>query len=79
MCPMYDFKCVKCNDTFEKLASYDTAAITCDCGGMMQRQISLPNIVLDGTDPSLPGAYDKWARDHERRAEQNKKKSYYEG
>lgn len=77
--PLYDFRCEKCNEIIEKITRYDTVAITCDCGGLMKKQISIPVIRLDGTDPDLPGAYDKWARDHEKRAEQNRKKSYYEG
>lgn len=77
--PIFDFKCNKCEEVIEKLTSYDTFAITCQCGGMMERQLSCPQIKLDGTDPSFPGAYDKWARTRNQDAKIQRKKSYFEG
>lgn len=73
--PVFDFKCDKCDAVYTKLTSYDTFAVTCECGGIMHKQISMPTIMLDGTDPSLPGAYDKWGRDREKRAIQNAKRN----
>jgi len=73
--PLYDFKCRKCEKTLEKIASIDTVAITCDCGDLMDKQIGMPMISLDGTDPSLPGAYDKWARDRQKRRKEHDKKN----
>lgn len=77
--PVFDFKCDKCGDTFEHLTRSDTAAVTCECGGLAKKQLSMPRVMLDGTNPDFPGAYDKWARDREKRASQHRKKSYYEG
>lgn len=77
--PLYDFKCADCGAHEEKIAGYDTVAITCECGKMMQKQMSMPTVKLDGTDPDFPGAYGKWGRDREKRAVQHRKKSYYEG
>jgi putative FmdB family regulatory protein len=77
--PLYDFKCDSCNTVLEKFTGYDTAAITCDCGGLMKKQLCCPRVTLDGTNPDFPGAYEKWGKDREKRAEQHKKKSYYEG
>jgi len=79
MCPVFDFRCDKCGKTIEHLTRSDTYAVTCECGGLAKKQLSMPKIMLDGTDPSLPGAYDKWGRDREKRAMQERKKSYYEG
>lgn len=76
--PIFEFKCPDCGNIDEKLVKYDVVAITCDCGGLMKKQMAMPTIMLDGTDPSLPGAYDKWGRDREKRAAQNRKKSYFE-
>lgn len=77
--PIFDFKCEKCGETLEKLTSYDTFGISCECGSIMKRQISMPHVKLDGTNPDFPGAYEKWGRDREKRAAQYRKKSYYEG
>lgn len=79
MCPIFDFKCNKCEEVIEKLTGYDTFAITCGCGGMMEKQLSMPQIKLDGTDPGFPGAYDKWARTRNQDAKIQRKKSYFEG
>lgn len=79
MCPVYDFHCDDCGTEVEKLTKSDVFGITCDCGGLMKRQLSMPMVKLDGTNPDFPGAYDKWARDRIKRAEQHRKKSYYEG
>lgn len=78
--PIFEFKCDKCGDTVDKLTSCLTPSIDCTiCGGVMQKQFSMPNIQLDGTDPSLPGAYDRWARVRKQDAAIQRKKSYYEG
>lgn len=77
--PIYDFSCADCGCEVEKLTKSDVFGISCDCGGIMKRKISMPRIALDGTDPSFPGAYDKWGREREKRAAQHRKKSYYEG
>lgn len=78
MCPIFEFKCDECGDTVDRLTSHSTQIITCTCGGMMQKQFSVPIIQLDGTDPGFPGAYDKWARTRKQDAAIQRKKSYYE-
>ena len=76
--PLFDFKCCKCNEITERLIHSDIKTIFCErCGGLMEKILSMPQIMLDGTDPSLPGAYDKWARTREQRHRKNKEKSYY--
>lgn len=78
MPPLFDFKCGECEKTEEKLTKMLTDSVTCSCGGMMWKQFSAPNFILDGTDPDFPGAYAKWGRTREKQAEKHKKKSYYE-
>lgn len=67
MCPIFDFHCDKCGSTAERLTSPLTQTIDCTCGGEMKKQLSAPQIQLDGTDPGFPGAYDKWAKVREQR------------
>lgn len=62
-----DFKCRECNTVKEVFIDNAVEVIGCDCGGRMEKQLSFANVVLDGTDPGLPGAYDKWARVREKR------------
>lgn len=66
--PIYSFKCDKCEKEIDHLTSSDTTAVTCACGGLMKKQLSAPMSMLNGLDPSLPGAYDKWGRDREKAA-----------
>lgn len=73
--PLYNFRCDKCDYTEERITKMDVFAVTCDCGGLMKRQLSMPTIKLDGTDPGFPGAYDKWGRDRERRRRENDKRN----
>lgn len=77
--PIFDFLCDKCGEAAEKITKSDVESIVCECGGTMQKQLSMPRIELDGTNPDFPGAYDKWGRDREKRAAAHRKKSYYEG
>lgn len=75
MCPIFDFKCGDCDKVEERITHSDVAAITCVCGGMMAKQLSAPPVRLDGTNPDFPGAYDKWARDREKRFRDNRRKN----
>lgn len=77
--PLFNFKCEKCGETTEHITKSDVAAITCNCGGLMKKQIGSPLIKLDGTNPDFPGAYNKWGSVREERAKQARKKSYFRG
>ena len=68
--PIFDFKCDKCGEVYEHLTSSDTVSMTCPCGGLAKKMISCPTIMLDGTDPGFPGAYDKWAKKMEKKNKQ---------
>lgn len=65
---IFDFRCPD-GHTKERNVPSDTRTVTCDtCGKDAQRIISGGFVKLPGWDPGYPGAYDKWARDHEKRA-----------
>ncbi len=73
-----DYLCETCGTVQERFIDGETLAVNCACGAIANRVIGMPRVALDGTDPSFPGAYDKWARIREDRARQNAKKSYVE-
>lgn len=69
---LYQYQCSKCGTACEQWRSIEDrnssrpcAAI--GCGGELRHVLSLPAIVIDGTDPSWPTAGAKWERDRERR------------
>ena len=74
-----DFTCDDCYNSEERFIDSDITEYKCKCGGTMKRIIGMPKVALDGTDPGFPGAYEKWGRVREQRAEISRKKSYYEG
>ena len=71
-----DFCCETCGTVQERFIDGETLAVNCACGAIAKRIIGMPKVMLDGTDASFPGAYDRWARIREDRARQNAKKSY---
>ena len=73
-----DFCCETCGTVQERFIDGETVAVDCACGAIANRIIGMPKVMLDGTDASFPGAYDRWARIREDRARQNAKKSYVE-
>jgi hypothetical protein len=38
----------------------------CECGKEAKFIISAPAVQLDGSDPSFPGAHEKWVKQHEK-------------
>lgn len=73
-----DFKCPTCEAVSERYIDSETKQVACKCGEYAYRIIGMPRVALDGTDPSFPGAYSKWATLRENNAAQKRKKSYYE-
>lgn len=71
---MYEFKCSEEHLT-EALVDYETTEVLCECGEVANRIISTPRIVLDGTNPTFVGAYDKWARVREEKKKQEAKRN----
>ena len=65
-----DFSCGACGKQTERFVETDIGGVQCDCGAMAVKMIGMPRVALDGTDPSFPGAYDKWATIREANAKQ---------
>lgn len=62
-----DFLCPTCNEMFESFVDNTVRLTTCpDCGNQSKVVYHTMNFKLDGLDPGFPGAYDKWARNHEK-------------
>lgn len=72
-----DFRCHSCGKMTERYIETDANEIRCECGGIALRIIGMPRIDLDGTDPSFPGAYDRWAKVREDNARIKKARSYH--
>ena len=67
--PIYTYHCEDCNGITEELRSIfirDEDGVCNSCGGKTHYRIYAPRTMQDGTDPGFLGAYDKWARTHER-------------
>ena len=47
--PNYDFKCKQCNKVIEALTSMNVNEISCDCGGVAEKQISAPGVIFKGS------------------------------
>lgn len=63
-----DFMCEKCGTVQERFLDGEIVEVACSCGEIAKRVIGMPRVALDGTDPSFPGAYDRWARIREENA-----------
>lgn len=64
--PLYDVVC-SVGHKFERMLKMSDRnnPMTCaQCGKPAAIQVSAVRSVLDGTDPSLPGAYLSWERRH---------------
>ncbi len=69
-----DFKCERCGSEHEELVDLDVLQIECSCGQMMDRQIGMPRIGLEGISGAFPTAHDRWANIREAKARQAQKK-----
>lgn len=72
-----DFVCGSCGETIERYINSDIDKVSCECGGIANRIIGMPNVSLDGTDPDFPGAYSRWASVREDNARIKSKRSYH--
>lgn len=69
-----DFKCEKGHVT-ERFIDSDTAVVSCEtCGKEARKMLGMGTVMLDGTDPAFPSAYDHWANIRERRHRQQASK-----
>jgi len=70
-----DFQCEKCGNITERFVDTEFTQVICDCGATAVRIMGMPKVMLDGTDPGFPGAYDKWARVREQRHKDAQKRN----
>lgn len=69
-----DFICEDGHIT-ERLIDSSIEYVSCGtCGKQANKTLGYGTLMLDGTDPAFPGAYDKWARIREDRHKQMAKK-----
>lgn len=75
---IYEYKCRSCEKEFDAFSSVNdrNELKKCpECGEDSGEHIITPtNFALNGLDPSFPGAYDKWTRDHEKAGKLGKQK-----
>ena len=65
-----DFKCDEGHVT-ERFIDSTSSIVPCKtCGKEAKKMLGLGTIMLDGTDPAFPGAYDRWATIREKRHRQ---------
>ena len=78
---VYDYKCGVCLHTEEHfVVNSDIRTVTCrQCGAEARRMIPRPRFMLDGTDPAYPTAWDRWAKDHEKRGKEANAKAEEHG
>jgi len=65
---IYEYECATCHKHVEhwlKMADRGNPP-ACDCGGSLRQVVTPPAVVLDGADPSFPGASMKWEKDRAR-------------
>jgi putative FmdB family regulatory protein len=65
--PIYEYKCPEGHITEELRQMFWREQPTmCECGKEAKFIISAPAVQLDGSDPSFPGAHEKWVKQHEK-------------
>jgi len=73
---IYEFECTTCQkhvDHLLKVAERDNPPPCDQCGGTLNRVLTPPMVILDGADPSFPGAAGKWERDRVKVMEREQK------
>lgn len=74
-----DFICDE-NHINERFIDSEIDNIPCKtCGKPAVRMLGYGTIILDGTDPGLPGAWEKWANIREKRHRQTAEKNRKDG
>lgn len=67
-----DFQCTECEEYFEAMVDREAETTECKlCSSEAKKVYRRFNFKLPGTDPGYPGAYDKFARDHEKAAKRS--------
>ena len=71
---LFDWICLN-GHTFEAFAYPAEYQIPCGvCQGKADRQVSAPNIKLEGITGAFPTAYDAWTRQHEQGAKRRRER-----
>jgi len=60
-----EFRCLDCNERFERYVDRNDATTRCSCGGNAKKVVSAVRSVLDPISGHFPSATDKWAKYHE--------------
>ena len=69
-----DFRCDQCGSTEELFLENGTTHCTCQSCGGTARKVQRPiRSKLPTNDPGFPGAYDKWAKDRDKKIAAEKK------
>lgn len=68
-----DFKCDDGHIT-ERFIDSGIESVLCGCGKEAKRMLSCGTVMLDGTDPGFPGAWNKWADIREKRHRDSQRK-----
>lgn len=72
---IFEYWCHNCEQIFEAMAHNNLETKYCDfCGMPGKVTISPVRFRLDGTDPSFPTEWDRWAKRHEEKAKQEERK-----
>jgi len=67
-----DFKCSD-NHITERFIDSGVESVICPiCGKEAKKMLGYGTVMLDGTDPGFPGAWNKWADIRERRHREQK-------
>ena len=70
----FDFRCTSCDKVIEEFVKPDVQETECpDCNGKTKRLASCATFVGNGLDPSMPTAYDKWAKANAKKTAEDKK------
>lgn len=73
--PLYDYYCDSCQTAFEaqrKIADREEADCPI-CQAIAKKTVSIPHVMLDGTDPAFPGEYAKWEKKRKQKLAQERK------
>lgn len=74
-----DYRCAEGHIT-ERFIDDSTELVECKtCSKPAHKTLGFGTIILDGTDPSFPGAYEKWATVREKRHRQLNEKKRRDG
>ena len=74
-----DFRCQN-GHINERFLDSEIETVPCGlCDSEATRTLGYGTIILDGTDPSLPGAWERWANTREKRHRQTAEKNRRDG